>query len=81
METQKTFKGMTSGAIVKTARVEEMEAGNSEVVVTIDGQDYLALLNDYDHLCVRDFSGLAVVLELSGRSVKKMSDLEGIAYK
>lgn len=45
LKMQATYKGQTAGGILKTARIEKMQAGNWEVVVkTKDGQMHIAAI-------------------------------------
>ena len=38
MKLQSTYKGQSAGQILKTAKIETMQAGNVEITVAVDGR-------------------------------------------
>lgn len=88
-KTIKTYLGQTAGGILKTARIVKMDAGNTEIVVTTkDGREHLASLGGRtgfdggvicDAMILRNFDGLAAVLETSVAAYNKLRALENHA--
>lgn len=74
-----TYKGRTAGGYLRTARVEEMRAGNVEVVVTVDNYDAHAILGRTDNgtpvVTFADATGPIVRLSLSARAEEKLERL------
>jgi hypothetical protein len=82
---QNTYKGQSAAAILKTARIEEMRAGNVEIVVTLPGEgNIIAILGTRpdgwggsvtDVLVLTDVNGMNVRLSTTKRSLARLEAL------
>lgn len=79
-----TLNGKTAGGIVKTAKIQQMRAGNFEIVVT-HPHECIASIGERkdgwggtvaDVLVLMDASGLVAKLPMSDQALKKMRALE-----
>lgn len=84
MKPKAMYKGKSGAAILKTARVAQMRAGNYEVVVTLDGREVVANLGSRgdgwggtvsDVLVLADADGIIGKLQLSNRGASKLASL------
>lgn len=81
---QITIKGKTASAIIKTARIEQMRAGNWEIVVDHPHQCVASIGERHDGwggriadvLVLTDASGLVARLDMSSEALDKMRALE-----
>lgn len=84
MDTKITYLGQTAGGILKTARMQQMRAGNWEVVVTTrDGREHHAIQGGRngcgetidDVLYLVDVSGTNAALLTSATAYANLRDL------
>lgn len=81
METQKTWtffgEKLTAHKILKTAKVEQMRAGNWEIVPCIKHMDSTIIFStDSDDIVVDMFGREKVLLETSPMAYRKLQQLE-----
>ena len=78
INTQKTYKGKTAGGYVKSAKVTRMQAGTYEVTTPLLPGAILVMSDDGD-MVIRDYDGIVVSLECSGKAASKLDQLTDLA--
>lgn len=73
---QKTYLGQTAGGLIKTAKVEKMNAGNWEIIVkSRDGENHQAIAGN-GVLTLMQVQGVVVQLPMSDAAHQKMQNLQ-----
>ena len=77
MSVSKQYNRTTAFQFLKTAHISETCAGTFEIFVKDKkGNEYIALVSDYDHLVISDVSGFIACLSMSDRTFKSFKRLE-----
>ena len=73
----KQYNSTTAFQLLKTANVSETCAGTFEIFVKDKkGNEYIALVSDYNHLVISDVSGFIACLSMSDRTCNSFKQLE-----
>ena len=73
----KQYNGTTAFQFLKTAHISEICAGIFEIFVKDKkGNEYIALVSDYNHLVISDVSGFIACLSMSDRTCNSFKQLE-----
>ena len=77
MIVSKQYNRTTAFQFLKTANVSETCAGTFEIFVKDKkGNEYIALVSDYNHLVVSDVSGFIACLSMSDHTCNSFKQLE-----
>ncbi len=77
METSKQYNKTTAFNFLQTAKIMETYAGTFEIFVKDKkGNEYIALVSDYNHLVISDVSGFIACLSMSDHTCNSFKQLE-----
>ena len=77
MIVSKQYNSTTAFQFLKTANVSETFAGTFEIFVKDKkGNEYIALVSDYNYLVISDVSGFIACLSMSDRTCNSFKRLE-----
>ena len=77
MTVLKQYNGTTAFQFLKKANISETCAGTFEIFVKDKkGNEYIALVSDYNHLVISDVSGFIACLSMSDHTFNSFKQLE-----